>query len=98
MDTKISFSRTGDLIINGYTESPRIRDVFNKNTIEYYIQLSRFQVIRLLEVLSSKYKYDQQSELPNFLEYSFFYNGKCHGFLSLLDSEDIRYSYQNWLN
>ena len=98
MDTRISFNRTGDLIINGYTESPRLRDVFSKNTIEYYIQLSRFQVIRLLEVLSSRYKYDERAELPNFLESSFFYNGTCKGFLSLLDSEDIRYDYQNWLN
>lgn len=98
MDTNIKINTTGDLVINGYSESPRVRDIFRKDIIEYYIQLSRFQVIKLLDVLSSSYNYDEKSALPNFLERSFFYNGSCNGFLSLLEKEEINYNYQNWLN
>ncbi len=98
MDMNIKISTTGDLVINGFSESPRVRDVFNTDLIEYYIQLSRFQVIKLLDVLSNSYNYDEQSALPNFLERAFFYNGSCRGFLSLLEKERINYDYQNWLN
>lgn len=94
----IKISNTGDLVINGFSESPRVRDVFNTDLIEYYIQLSRFQVIKLLDVLSSHYDYDKKSALPKFLERAFFYNGSCRGFLSLLEKERINYNYQNWLN
>ncbi len=98
MDLNIKLNNQGDLLINGYDESPRIRDVFKKDIIEYYIELSRFQVIRLLEVLASMYKYDEKADLCSFLESSFFYEGSCKNFLSMLEEKKIRYNFQNWLN
>jgi len=97
MDMNIKINKTGDLLINGYHEAPRLRDVFSKDTIEYYIQLSRFQVIKLLEALPG-YGYDEKSDLCSYLHSSFFYNGSCNGFIRLLDEKKIKYNFQNWLN